>query len=283
VVTERDGTRVFYGLEPDHRLHDDAGRISAWYASKKQDANGNEVIFAYIREVATKDVRLTSVEWAGCYRVSLIYEGRPDPVHSFRAGFEHLQQHRLVQVDVEVQTNSTKAYHAYRTYQLTYIQSGLTGRSMLTRVAVTGFNPDGARHNLPPLSFGYTEPDLAQRTWHSLSGALPGGSLQDRNLTLVRQSGSGLPDLLETTETGHWLRENLGDGRFGSAQRVSSPGQVLLENAGTFISDMNGDGWGDLVVNGGTWVYRGVAGGGWGLPYASAQAPAWIWRRPMCG
>ena len=283
VVTERDGTRVFYGVEPDHRLHDDAGRVSAWYPSKKQDANGNEVVFSYTRDASTRDVRLEAAEWAGCYRVLLFYEERPDPIHSFRPGFEHLQRHRLAQVSVQVRVSSSQAYHAYRSYGLTYSQSPLTGRSLLMTVGVTGFSADGSRRDLPALRFAYTEPDLAQRTWHALDGALPGGSLRDRNLTLVRQSGSGLPDILETTAIGHWLRENLGDGRFGTPRRVSSPAQVLLENLGSFISDMNGDGWGDLVVT-------TVASGSIAASPAAAgdrligppRHPRWTWRRATC-
>jgi hypothetical protein len=242
--------------------------------SKKQDVNGNEIVFSYIRDASTREVRLDSVEWAGCYRLSLAYEERPDPIDSFRPGFEHLQRHRLVQVNVEVRLQPSEAYHTCRTYVLSYSQSPLTGRSVLAAISVTGINPDGTRHELPPLRLQYSQPEIEQRTWYSLNGALPGGSLRDRNLTLVRQSGSGLPDILETTGTGHWLRENLGNGKFGSAKRVASPGQVLLEAAGTFISGMNGDGWGDLVVDGGDWVYQGIAGGGWGMPYPSTQAPA---------
>ena len=274
VVTERDGTRVFYGLESDHRLHDGPGRISAWYVSKKQDANGNEVLFAYTRDASTHDVRLRSLTWAGCYRVGFTYEDRPDPITSFRPGFEHQQTHRLEQIAVEMKRTSTGAYQAYRTYALRYIESTLTGRSLLSQVTVTGIHPDGSSHELPPLTFGYTTPDLADRTWHDLTGALPGGSLQDRDITLVRQSGSGFSDVLETTATGHWLRENLGKGHFGSPRRVESPAQVLLDQPGTFISDMSGDGQGDLVVNGGERVYRGVPGGGWGAPYTSAYAPS---------
>jgi RHS repeat-associated protein len=274
VVTERDGTRVFYGLESDHRLHDGFGKVAAWYVSKKQDAHGNEVVFAYTRDATTHDVRLASVTWAGCYRVTFDYEERPDPIVSYRAGFEQQQLHRLARIDIEVKRTSTGAYHTYRRCALRYATSPLTGRSLLARVTVTGINPDGSTHMLPPLTFGYSTADLADRTWHDVTGALPGSSLQDRNLTLVRQSGSGLPDLLETTATGHWLRENLGHGRFGSPRRVESPAQVLLERPGTFISDMSGDGQGDLVVDGGRRVYRGIPGGGWGTPYTSAQAPS---------
>ena len=274
VVTERTGARAFYGLEPDHRLHDGVGRIGAWYLTRTQDANGNEVTYAYTRDAATRDVRLASIEWAGCYRVSMAYEERSDPIHSCRPGFEHVQRHRLARVALEVRAGASAAFHTYRTYDLRYLQSSLTGRSLLSEVGVTGINPDGSRHALPPIALGYATPEIADRTWRALGGALPGGSLQDRNVTLVRQSGSGLPDILETTSTGHWLRENLGNGQFGSARRVASPGQVRLEHAGTFISDMSGDGWGDLVVNGGACVYRGVEGGGWGAPYVSTQAPS---------
>jgi RHS repeat-associated protein len=275
VVTERDGGRVFYGLEPDHRVHDDAGAIAAWRISKKQDANGNEVSYAYVRDAVTRDARLAAVDWAGCYRVAMTYEPRPDPIHSFRRGFEHVQQHRLSAIDVQVKSGGTDAaFHTYRRYSLAYRQSPLTARSILAHVAITGFDADGERHDLPPLTFGYSEPDIARRAWRPIGGALPGGSLCDGNLTLARQSGCGLPDLFETTATGHWLRENLGNGQFASPRRVPAPAQTLLQEPGTFISDMNGDGWGDLVVNGGRRVYRGVVGGGWGAPYPTASAPA---------
>jgi RHS repeat-associated protein len=274
VVTERDGTRVLDGLESDHRLHNGLGKISAWYVSKKQDANGNEVMFSYTRDATTHDVRLASVTWADCYRISFTYEGRPDLITSGRPGFDYQQVHRLARIDVEVKRTSNGAYHTYRTYALSYTESTFTGRSLLTQVTIIGINPDGSTHVLPPLTLGYAAPDLANRIWHEVTGALPGASLQDRNLTLVRQSGSGLPDILATTATGHWLRENLGNGRFGSPRRVESPAQVLLDQPGTFISDMSGDGRGDLVVNGGERAYRGVPGGGWGAPYTSTHAPS---------
>ncbi|HVG95943.1 MAG TPA: SpvB/TcaC N-terminal domain-containing protein, partial [Chloroflexota bacterium] len=256
VVAARDGSRVFYGSESDHRLHDGPARIGAWYPSKRQDANGNEIVYAYLRHGATRDVRLHTVEWGGCYRVLFVYEARPDPLRSFRPGFEHLQQHRLARVDVEVRATPVAPYRTYQQYRLSYAQSALTGRSLLAEVGITGIGADGSRRELPPVSLGYARPDLARRTWLPLGGALPGGSLRDGNLTLACQSGSGRPDIFETTATGHWLRENLGGGRFGPPRRVPSPAQVLLEDPGVFISDMRGDGFGDLVVDGGRRVYE---------------------------
>jgi RHS repeat-associated protein len=274
VVTERDGTRVFYGLDPDHRLHDGGGRISAWYVSKKQDASGNEVRFTYTRDATTRDVRLMEVSWAGCYRLRFLYEPRPDPILTVRPGFPHERRHRLTTIEVQAARTSTGTFATYRAYGLEYSVSRWTGRSLLTAVTVTGFGPDGASRSLPPLVFGYVDPDLADRRWREVGGAIPGRSLADPNLTLARQSGSGLPDLLETTPTGHWLRENVGDARFDTPRRVPSPAGVLLGDRGSFISDLSGDGFGDLVVDGGVRAYRGVPGGGWGAPYESAKAPS---------
>ena len=103
---------------------------------------------------------------------------------------------------------------AYRAYRLAYAQSAMTGRSLLAAVTLTGFRPDGARHELPPADAPiHGAGHRCRRIWHSLGGALPGGSLKDRNLTLVRQSGSGLPDILETTGTGHWITGEPGPSR----------------------------------------------------------------------
>ncbi len=274
VVTERDGTRVFYGVVDNERLHDGNGRIASWYASKKQDVHGNEVNYVYERDAQTRDVRLQEVTWAGCYRVALSYETRPDVLRSHKVGFQHLDDHRLKRVDVQVRRSSNGEFATYRQYELAYDVSDWTGRSLLHSVTVTGFDDTGNSRVLPSLSFDYLKPDPEGPVWRTVSGAVPGDSLRGRNLTLVRQSGSGLPDILETRATGHYLRVNLGDGRFERPVRVASPASVALADSGTFISDMDGDGFGDLVVNGGTRVYRAAKGGGWGDSYRSASRPA---------
>ncbi len=280
VVSHRDGTRVLYGLEPDHRLHDGTGRIAAWYVSKKQDACGNEVVYGYVRDGATRDVRLIETRWAGCYRLRVNHEERPDPIRSARTGFEHVQRHRIASIEAQVAATRTTAFHTHRRYDLRYRISRWTGRSLLAGVTVTGIAPDGASRAMPSLAFGYVDPDLADRRWREVRGTIPGRSLSDADISLVRQSGSGLPDLLETTGTGHWLRENLGEGRFAPPAQVPAPAGARLGEPGTFISDMSGDGFGDLVLAGGARVYRGQARAGWGQPYSSAAAPSIVLDAP---
>ena len=272
-VVEPSGTRVLYGLEPDHRLHDGYGRIASWFPSKKQDVHGNEVTFQYERD-GGNDVRLTEVSWAGCYRIRFVYEDRPDPIRSNRLGFAHLSAKRLTEISVEARRSSDQVFVPFRVYSLSYTRSGLTGRSLLTKVSVEGRDATGTSKELPALEFGYVDSTVSRDNWHSLSGILPGASLADPNVSLVRQSGSGLPDILETRQTGHYLRKNLGAGRFSPPRQVNSPALARLGDAGVMISDMTGDGFGDLVVNGGQHVYRGVAGGGWSHPMSSDEAPS---------
>ena len=285
VVRERDGTRVIYGRVADARLHDGGDRIATWYATKKQDAHGNEVVYTYARDAATREVVLTQIDWAnGCYRVVLSYEERPDPTRSAREGFLHEQRKRLTAVEVQVRRTSTGAMYTWRRYSMSYVLSEQTGRSLLKSVQITGFRPsDGSFRALPALSFGYTTgaqtsatlPYAERAKWHELSSVPVGTSLASPELSLVRQSGSGLPDLLETTSSGqHRLYRNLGGGTFARAEPILAPVHARLGTQGTFISDMSGDGWGDLVLEGGRRIYRGVPGGGWGSSYARVQAPS---------
>ena len=273
-VEERDGTRVLYGVDAGSRLQAGPNRIARWYVSRKQDANGNEVNFTYASDEATRSVRLSEVAWGGCFRVVLGYEDRPDATWSHAHGFAVFEGQRLRSVEVQVRRTSDGAWQAFRRYDFGYTASAVTGRSVLSEVRVTGIADDGTTMRvLPPVRLSYSGQEPAKGRWHDVSGN-PGGSLSDRDVTLVRQSGSGLPDVLQVTATGFWLRENRGDGAFGAVRAVAAPAKVRLTDRGVFISDMDGDGWGDLVVAGGDRVYAARAGGGWAEPMRIGEGPA---------
>ena len=272
VVTERDGTRVFYGEDPDHQVRDDFDRIAVWYPSRKRDVHGNEVTYGYSRDTTTFDVRLTTVSWAGCYRISLTYEDRPDPIWSARRGFAHVQDKRLLAIALEVRLTSDSSWFTFREYALSYTTSSLTGRSLLTAVTVTCSAPGQTDRTLPGLTFGYTE-GFDDRAFVEVDAALPPSPLSDANVTLVRQSGSGLPDILASTEGGHWLWVNRGEAAFDPPVRVPAPVAAMLAEERAFISDMTGDGWGDLVVAGGMQIFHARPGGGWSTPMIKGTAP----------
>lgn len=274
LVTERDGTRAFYGEVAEARLSDGAGRIAAWYVTRTQDVHGNEVIYSYERDPRTAEVRVVSMTWATCYRVLIEWAVRPDPIVSARTGFPTRVEHRVSSIALQVERSDTHAFHTYRRYDLQYAVSRWTGRSLLACVAATGIGPDDAERALPALAFEYVDADLSRARWLGVGGDRPGDALSSPNVTLARQSGSGLPDILETRPTGHTLRVNTGGGHFRAARPVSAPALVALADAGTFLSDMDGDGYADLVVDGGRRVYTARPTGGWGATYRSAQGPS---------
>ncbi len=273
VVTERDGTRTFYGETPQSRVSDGSGRIASWKVTRKQDVHGNEVRYHYARDAQTREVQLVQVTWGGCYRVQVQWQVRPDPIRSARMGFPVEYGHRVSALSVEVVRSDTQAWQEVRRYDLTYTVSRWTGRSLLTNVAVTGTDADGGTRTLPPVTLAYGDPSLQERRWHDVGGDVPGGSLGTANLTFVRQSGGGLPDVLEARQTGYVLRTNLGGGQLAPARRVASPALVMLSDAGTFLSDMSGDGWVDLIEAGGKRVYKRAVNGGFSEPYPAVARP----------
>jgi RHS repeat-associated protein len=271
VVTERDASRVIYGRDPSHRVHDGAGKVAAWLPTRKIDALGNAVDYTWSRDPTTREVLLTEIRWAGCYRVRLSYEARPDPIVSARTGFAVTTRQRLAQIEVEVKRTSTGAFFVYRRYTLSYVLSSLTGRSLLKSVVVTGFHPGGTSRALPALTFDYVTPTLSNRRWWDVQG-VANRSLADRNLTLL-QSSSGLPDLLEATDLGYFLRQNRGNSALGPPSRIAAPAGIRLSDPGVFLSDMDGDGLAELVVEGGRRVYR-AAVGGFTTPHTFAERPS---------
>ena len=125
-------------------------------SARTQDANGNEVTYAYHRGTPPPET-CGSARWSGPVATACRWSTRGAPIRSGPSGrgSSTCSSTGSARSQVEVQTGSTAAYHAYRTYDLGYAQSALTGRSLLTEVAITGINPDGSRHELPPLRFGY--------------------------------------------------------------------------------------------------------------------------------
>jgi RHS repeat-associated protein len=272
VVTETDGTRTFYGDLPSARLAD-GSRIATWHPTRKQDVHGNEVLYRYTRDMDTAEVRLVEITWGGAHRIELLYERRPDPIWSSRPGFRHGVLQRLAELRVQVKRTDNGQLHTWRRYRLSYATSRWTGRSLLTQVLPSGIDASGTERTLPAMSFGYVDPVKVERRWHDLTGDVPGEPL-GANLTLVRQSGSGLPDVLQTREHATTLRINLGGGKLAPPVAVAAPSQVQLSDPGVFLSDMDGDGFSDLVVNGGTRVYRAAAGGGFREPFPAPLAPS---------
>ena len=237
-MTERDGTRTFYGDVPEARLSDGAGRVAAWYVTRKQDVHGNEVVYSYERDPRTTEVRLASDGLGRLLsRRSSTWEPPPDPIVSARAGFPTRIEHRVTSIALQVQRGDTARPSHVSALRLaaTACLAGPGGRCWrVSRRPASARTAPSARCRR--VAFGYGDADLSRARWRAIGGDVPSGRCSSRDVTLVRQSGSGLPDILETRPTGHYLRVNMGEGsllpaRIGvgaGAGRALRPGDVSL-------------------------------------------------------
>jgi RHS repeat-associated protein len=165
-VVDKDGTRHFYGGDPD------AGRlpksvladprlknIFRWPLRETRDLHGNTIRYAYdivggvarsvepwrqmyLREIAYTGTKGSNAAYTVTFRRT---KGRPDPIIDGRSGFKTLLNDRLTQIDVR--TNGALV----RRYTLAY-DTGVFGKSRLVSVAQLG---DDGTTELARHGFGY--------------------------------------------------------------------------------------------------------------------------------
>ncbi|MHC4675901.1 MAG: SpvB/TcaC N-terminal domain-containing protein, partial [Planctomycetota bacterium] len=185
---------------------------------------------------------------------------REDPFSSFRPGFEIRTLRRCERVLMlhHFKEGELEGAPLVKSTDFEYAHNDDTRLSMLTAVKVTGYRKDpqdGTKYlfrDMPPVTFGYSEFKPQEQRYQSVTANgndLPPRALNDPNFTLIDLFGDGLPDILNTTYTGYYFWQNLGNGHV--ARRHSQhefPADAILSDANVAIGDMGGDGLPDLVV-----------------------------------
>ena len=189
--------------------------------TKPQDANGNEVTYAYLRDGADPG-RPSGLDRMGRLLPrlhDLRAATRSDPLLS--SGVRALQQHRLAARRARGQGGAaagstpigrTPALHPIGLDGAVAAERGRGHRYRSRRLAAR------AAADRPRLCHAGAGGPVVAHAQRGAAGWIPAGSERDPGPAV---DGSGLPDVLETTATGHWLRENLGQGR--SDRRDGSP------------------------------------------------------------
>ncbi|HET6212208.1 MAG TPA: SpvB/TcaC N-terminal domain-containing protein, partial [Micromonosporaceae bacterium] len=171
-VTEKNGTRSFYGGDPATGqvagavLADDNGNVFRWALREKRDLNGNAIRYSYDQvadvgvaggSVPGRELYLRSINYtrtptaAGAYTVTFVrdselpgYTRRPDVVINARGGFKMVTAELLSRIDV------TFNGALVRRYDLSYVESAF--RKMLLR-SVTQRGASGAAFNTHEFSY----------------------------------------------------------------------------------------------------------------------------------
>jgi RHS repeat-associated protein len=280
-VKSRDGFTSIYGRPHERgtdsavvRDPDDATRVFAWHLTETRDTFGNRIEYVYERDsVAAAPHRsdqlyLKTIRYADfgprdaprfLVSVDFVYETRPDPFSTYRAGFEIRTTRRCTRIEVRTHAETTQLVH---TYHLTYMdQSDVASSalppnrvSLLRRIQAEGIDGD-ATERMPPLELGYTLFEPERRIYSPLSavgGTIPERSLAHPDFELADLFGCGLPDVVQIGDVARYWR-NLGGGRFDVPRELTSlPPGVRLGDLTTQLADFDGDGQIDLLLSGST-------------------------------
>ena len=278
-VRSRNGLTSLYGHASQPGLDaavvrnpNDSRRVFSWHLTETVDPYGNRIEYLYEREpsreegphrwdqIYLKSIRYGDYGAAGAPQfmvtVDFVYEDRPDPFSTYKAGFEIRTTRRCSRIEINTHAEVTRLLRIYRLIyqdQVDPNSAPANGASLLHSVEVEGVD-GGAREQLPPLEFGYTEFDPARRHYQSLSGvagALPERSLAHPDFELADLFGRGLPDVVQIGDTNRYWR-NMGGGRFNVPRPIEEMlSGVRLGDPGVQLADADGDGHIDLVLSAG--------------------------------
>jgi RHS repeat-associated protein len=249
---------------------DNHRRIFSWHLTQTVDLFGNRIEYEYEREPTLEEgphqwdqIYLKTIRY-GDYgspsapqflvTVDFVYESRPDPFSTYKAGFEIRTTRRCIRVEVSTHADVsrlTKVYHLIYLDQVHQNAAPANRASLLQRIEVEGVDGD-MREKLPPLEFGYTCFDPSQRNYQGLSGisgSVPERSLAHPDFELADLFGRGFPDVVQIGETARYWR-NLGGNRFDIPRPIEQlPSGVRLGDPGVQLADFDGDGHIDLLVS----------------------------------
>ena len=276
VVTDKQGTRYTFGSTTASRLDNASttSEIYKWMVDEIRDTNDNFIRFEYSKD--QNQIYPSSIIYTGhgstdgIFEVNFSYEGRDDEISTFAPKFEVTTINRLANIEINVNSTTTKEY------EFTYTPGHNNNRSLLASVAVIS-----GTTTLPATEFEYqTIPTNLE--FNSSSFQLPSFyrpsttdyyfmALSSKN-RLIDVNGDGRLDFVRTSSgedadgiipnnnnDGPRVYLNTGSGwefdpdlyQLPSFYRPSTTDYYFMElNDATQLLDVNGDNLPDFVRTG---------------------------------
>ena len=175
-VHDKSGTRYLFGTVSSSRI-DEGANAFRWYLDKVIDPHGNSMDINYA--VHDNQPYLSAVDYAShdatgvapANRVEFTIEDRPDDVRNYRSGILVTIAKRLASISTYATVDGTLELAGR--YDFSYVQSGRTGRSLLSSMQT--FGSDGVTA-YPPITFDYQDSDDPTYTMSNINGE-PGGQV----------------------------------------------------------------------------------------------------------
>jgi RHS repeat-associated protein len=274
-VTDKNGTRFFYGGRPETGIDQGAvladpgnGNVFKWALKEIRDTNGNNIVYQYDianggaggepwRQIYLKRINYTGSQGAqGPYEVAFRRTGgRIDMMVDGRPGFKTVMDQRLAGIDVSL---TSETIPLIRRYSFDYV-TGPFKKTLLTKV--TQFGEDGTTEFNNHRFDYFDDARNAAGNYHGFSAAADwgiGGDYISAGLL-----GKGLASALGGSRgesTGGHLYVGVGSGD-PKSKNISGGVKVGYSRSSNetliAMADMNGDGLPDKVFKGsGGFYYR---------------------------
>gem|GEM_PF-2131428 len=247
VVTQKDGTKLYFGNTNDSRI--DAvgkdGKAVAWALNKVIDTSGNYYTVSYYEDTAGGDFYPAAITWtqndaaqpSAVNSVEFSYEQRTDRWPMYVPTLVDMDN-RMKWITVKVGGN------LLRKYRIDYENGSSTGLSRLTTIQEYG--SDGVS-TLPPIKFQWQEggSGFDIQRWASKQG----GMWDSQKWMSGDFNGDGKTDLMKLwSENGTMCADvHISVGNNFVIQRWATQQGGIWDSMQWFVGDFNGDGKSDLA------------------------------------
>ena len=281
-VRDKKGYVYIFGATSTSKITNptDPSQTAKWMLENVIDNNGNSINFHYQQGIGYN--YLSSINYVndpgmssgGIYSISFIYESRSDISTSYSYGFISKIDQRLKEINFL--TNNSIS----RKINISYLESGIIKRSLISTITETGYGEDGSQIIFPETKFEYSSEDVMDMSTISSSG-LPGNMDFNQGVVLADINGDSYVDVLQayddTLNINNSRRavflNSLGSGFVDYSSLWVIPNDVAFcqktnlsscASYGSVAIDVNGDGLNDLVTSNGQYskVYINN-GSGW--------------------
>jgi RHS repeat-associated protein len=257
LVQTKDGRTLEYGGTADARIEPIGGITPhTWALDKVSDRSGNTLTISYCEGVTDcndtssgafrpNEINYTSNASAGittgAYKVAFVWEQRPtaEIPTAYVAGGLAREFHRLNRIETQYNDPASGGFRLVRRYQLSYNNSGATGRSRLASIQECDRNAACLSPTLISWQDGLQGWVASDTTSGSDSAATMTGAVA------MDFDGDGLEDLIYPQSGTWWYMRATGGGEFGGPTNTG----ISSSDGYAVPIDYDSNGAQDLLVN----------------------------------